>query len=145
MRQSNGCSTSVPKSSVAKQWFEQLPQKRSIFGANRRIGKLGPSPKEIAVANMSDWMKDSTSSPLWRVVTWKHIYASLYVIITKSWKQSPVGWLLEGSQQTNNFQLQLPYSAGFLKLWDTEECLTGHGLILLNWIGFASWMLQSKM
>jgi len=28
MRQSNGCSTSAPRFSAAKQWFEQLAQKK---------------------------------------------------------------------------------------------------------------------
>jgi len=28
MKQSNGCSTSVPSSSAAKQWFEQLAQEK---------------------------------------------------------------------------------------------------------------------
>jgi len=31
MRQSNGCSTPVPRSSKAKQWFEDLPQKKNAI------------------------------------------------------------------------------------------------------------------
>jgi len=30
MRQSNGCSTSAPRSSAVKQWFEELPQKMKM-------------------------------------------------------------------------------------------------------------------
>ena len=32
MRQSNGCSRSAPRSSAAKQWFEQLTQKKKVLG-----------------------------------------------------------------------------------------------------------------
>jgi len=34
MRQSNGCSTFDPRSSAAKQWFEQLAQKKKKKGAS---------------------------------------------------------------------------------------------------------------
>ena len=42
MRQSNGCSTSAPRSSAAKQWFEQLAQKK------KNTVLIFHAPKEFA-------------------------------------------------------------------------------------------------
>jgi len=37
VRQSNGCSTPAPRSSAAKQWFEQLAQKK--YGELKKYGE----------------------------------------------------------------------------------------------------------
>jgi len=41
MRQLNGCSTPAPRSSAAKQWIEQLAQKKKTKPAIRRLASRG--------------------------------------------------------------------------------------------------------
>ena len=51
MRQVNGCSTPAPRSSAAKQWFEQLAQKtkKKFIWQQHTCGAVGGSPVECGV------------------------------------------------------------------------------------------------
>jgi len=53
MRQQNGCSTHAPRSSAAKQWFEQLAQKKKIM-AQEQVTRNDTSILRLLVA-MHEW------------------------------------------------------------------------------------------
>jgi len=49
MRQPNGCSTPAPRSSAAKQWFEQLAQKKKKLVTGLLAGAYGGQEPSLAL------------------------------------------------------------------------------------------------
>jgi len=47
MRQPNGCSTSAPRSSAAKQWLEELAQKKEVLQYNAKQDLILLSKKKF--------------------------------------------------------------------------------------------------